>query len=86
MKYHKIRNIPMNVCTAEQKIAYNLAFADTYEFAIEYQAAQSGIIRADIVRDAVKRCMSSWKFSPGNNGKYDTDAIFCALNAGIEKY
>jgi len=25
MKYHKIRNVPLKVCTAEAKIAYNLA-------------------------------------------------------------
>lgn len=26
VKYHKIRNVPLEVCSAEQKIAYNLAF------------------------------------------------------------
>lgn len=26
MTYHKIKNIPLTECTAEQKIAYNLAF------------------------------------------------------------
>lgn len=86
MKYHKIRNVPIDVCTAEQKIAYNLAFANTYELSIEYHAAQSGIIRAEIVRDAVNCCMTCWSYGPCNNGRYNTDAIFCALNAGIEKY
>lgn len=27
MKLHKIRNIDINICSAEQKIAYNFAFA-----------------------------------------------------------
>lgn len=26
MKYHKINGVPLDECTAEQKIAYNLAF------------------------------------------------------------
>ena len=27
MTYHKIRNVPLEVCTAEQMVAYNIAFA-----------------------------------------------------------
>ena len=36
MKYHKIKNIPLTECTAEQKIAYNLSFAYYYDVLKEY--------------------------------------------------
>ena len=32
MKYHKIRNIDIKTCTAEQKIAYNMAFSADITF------------------------------------------------------
>lgn len=37
MKYHKIRNVSLNVCTAEAKIAYNIAFAYTWDYRDEYK-------------------------------------------------
>ena len=37
MKYHKIKNIPLEVCTAEQKIAYNLASSYADLFIKQYQ-------------------------------------------------
>lgn len=72
MKYHKIRNVPMNVCTAEQKIAYNIAFAH-YEIAGTYHSY------AEAAQNFVSWCKDSIK-------NYDIDAVFCALNAGLENY
>lgn len=92
MKYHKIRNIPLNVCTAEAKIAYNLAFAYATEYRNTYKkcaASVSGIAISDFIHEAVNWCMKMWK--DGNPyqttpNKYDIDLIFCCLNAGMENY
>lgn len=92
MKYHKIRNVPLKVCTAEAKIAYNLAstYATDYRNTYKKNASHvSEIAISDFIYEAVKWCMKMWK--SGNtyqtsSNKYDIDVIFCCLNAGIENY
>lgn len=92
MKYHKIRNIPLDVCTCEAKIAYNLAFLYATEYRNAYKKNATNISKiavSELVSEAVNWCIKMWK-----NGepyqttpdKYNIDLIFCCLNAGMENY
>ena len=77
MKYHKIKGVDKSICTAEQKIAYNLSFA--YR---EY------VIRAGYdVPTAAHKIVELYKNGYGHKpGEYDIDAIFSALLAGLKNY
>lgn len=89
MKYHKIRNVPLGVCTAEAKIAYNVAFlhlAD-YRTAWKKQAAKCcGIAKADFIAEAKNWAMSFILNDREICQRYNIDAIDCCLRAGIEDY
>ena len=83
MKYHKIRNVPLNVCTAEQKIAYNLA-CRYYDLVIkEYNRLPMQFQKAELIHQVIQKIMELYRC---NKTKYDEDAIFSALNAGLENY
>lgn len=84
MKYHKIKGIEKNVCTCEQKIAYNLAFSWRDIMKKDYENAPCGIQKAETVRAYVRKLTAL--FSEQYGTKYDIDAIFCALGAGLENY
>lgn len=91
MKYHKIRNVPLTVCTAESKIAYNLAFQAHINYQDEYDKAKAqGIPRSTIkgfVFDLIELEMRGYRNAYDYKaGEYDEDAIQCCLNAGLEKY
>ena len=92
MKYHKIRNVPLEVCTAEAKIAYNLASTYATEYRNAYKKNTSNISRiavSDLVSETVNWCIKMWKDGEPHQttpDKYDIDAIFCCLNAGMENY
>lgn len=62
----------MDVCTAEQKIAYNIAFAN-YDIAEKYHSY------TEAAQTFVQWC-------EGSINKYDVNAVFFALNAGLESY
>lgn len=87
MKYHKIKNIPLTVCTAEQKIAYNLAFSWREVVKRNYGEMPCAFQKSDVLHQfihmMIKGYKSAYDYKPG---RYDIDAIFCALNAGMEKY
>ena len=89
MKYHKIHNVEKSVCTAEQMIAYNIAFRLHISYADEFKkvnAVNQGEARADCVdlaREGLKWYRMSYSYKPG---KYDEDAIFSALLAGLYDY
>jgi len=82
MKYHKIKSVPLDVCTAEQKIAYNIAFSwrDCWihacgcKDAAKYNAAR-------LAQEAIASYKRNYPES-----KYDIDAIFSALLNGIPAY
>lgn len=72
---HKIRGVPLDVCAAEQKIAYNLAF-------VRYDC-----IRSRSSADPVAECMRLWRLSSGYDPRrYSDDLIATALRAGLPAY
>ena len=89
MKYHKIANVDKSVCTAEQKIAYNIAFQLHISYAdqfAEVNAINPGSARsncAELAQEGLKWYKMSYSYKPG---KYDEDAIFSALLAGLYDY
>ena len=84
MTYHKIRNVDLKVCTAEQKIAYNLAFSYSKLFIDEEKFIKLPFEfqKRDVIHNAVRAIM---QFFP-KDSKYDIDLVFCALNAGLQNY
>ena len=86
MEYHKIRGVDMEVCTAEQKIAYNMAFSAHISFQDRYNSAKkvSAICKADVLDQIVRHEMDCYGYT--DKGRYDVDAIFAALRGGIETY
>ena len=86
MKYHKIKNIPFDVCTAEQKIAYNLAFSNYALFEKQYHALPMHFQKRDLISYAAHKMIEWYQNGYTYDGKYDIDAIFSALNAGFENY
>lgn len=87
MKYHKIRNVPLETCTAEQKIAYNIATYNEY-LRDRYNAARkiSAVCASEIFDEILGIAFNSWMRSPDNHGKFDNDAIWCCLRAGFANY
>ena len=81
MTYHKIKNIPLTECTAEQKIAYNLAFM-YYDNRLPMQLQKS-----ELVYTSIREMLDLYRMGRDYKaGKYNEDAIFCALNSGFENY
>ena len=75
MKYHKIRNVPLTVCTAEQKLAYNIAFANS-----------DWVKRSKLGwREEISRICSRMQNDPEYK-RFDIDAVKSALFAGFENY
>lgn len=92
MKYHKIRNVPLEVCTAEAKIAYNLASSlpDNYRYTYRERAhLYSAIAVSEFISEAMNMCLNRWIKSRSyqeNPNKYNIDAIQCCLRFGLEEY
>lgn len=86
LKYHKIKNIPLEVCTAEQKIAYNLAFSNISIIEKTYNKCTTEIQKSSVISEAVNLCMKQWTNSYDYESRYNIDAIFSALMAGMERY
>lgn len=92
MKYHKIRGVEMSVCTAEQKIAYNLAWRANLRCGewfreclplVTFAEAKSCSLK--IAREMFDEYELSYDFRR-NPGKYSNAAIFGALIAGMYDY
>ena len=87
-RHHKIRGVPIEVCSAEQKIAYNIAFYGHISLGDEYRnALRVSKNRADqILNEIIDIEFGSWMrtYSPRNN--YDDDAIKECLIAGLADY
>lgn len=87
MTYHKIRGVDKSTCTAEQKIAYNMAWRIRMDcrYSLDapdvsgWPASHLAAVLANAIRAYTTQYMEQ-------GGKYDVDAIFCALNAGLKSY
>lgn len=89
LKYHKIKNIPLEVCTAEQKIAYNLAFSVSDITKKAYEKCNTGLQKSEVIAESVDLCMKSWTSAydyEKRKSRYNIDAIYSALRAGMENY
>lgn len=82
MKTTKINGIDKNICTCEQKIAYNMAFldCDAIKRTMKEYGRIAGLSLAYKLRDGHIKNMQD------NGTRYNMDAVFCAYNAGIEEY
>ena len=85
MKCKKIRGIDKNICTCEQKIAYNYAFAwvNTYERRIKELTNQADkcIVFQHIVDFITKDIMTR-----DDMKQYNPDAIITAFRNGFINY
>lgn len=69
MKLHKIRNIDINICSAEQKIAYNFAFAgyswadleQVLENLTRYREQYRGNYDSDAIAEALRNGYEAYK-------------------------
>lgn len=86
LKYHKIKNTPLDICTAEAVIAYNYAFSNGDLFKRRYSACNCHFQQADIIREAVAFIVKQISNNDRVKTKYNVDTIFCCLNAGLEEY
>lgn len=89
MKSHKIKNIEKNVCTCEEKIAYDLAFRGEISCGdkLRKKIVENNLFESEIsdfifeLRDSLLR---TW-INNGNK-KYNIDGIQEALNIGLQDY
>ena len=91
MKLHKIPGVEKDVCTCEQKLAYNLAFRIHLSYSDEWQNAktQGKDERELCLEDLVRRAMlgyDSFNDVTGYGKRYNREAVKAALTAGLEKY
>lgn len=93
LQYHKIRGVDKSVCTAEQKIAYNMAsriYGDI-RFAKAWQQYDSGKVPAFLQNDweskAIRTYFTTWQRDYNKaSAHYNEDAIFSALRAGLHDF
>lgn len=82
MSLHKIRGVDKAVCSAEQKIAYNIAWRIAEDIRYNWSA-----FSAEDERGAVEDYRRAWlRDHPQEAQKYDTGAIFAALASGLHDY
>lgn len=91
MTYHKIRNVPLEVCAAEQKIAYNCAFYAHISFQDEWDEAKrnSAVCASDLLHEIIQIKMKDLRRELERKNyltRYDLDAIQACLNAGLADY
>lgn len=85
---HKISGVEKAICSAEQKIAYNLAFDCHISYQEEFDRVKAegteSAIDAGIntmIQKSIKRVLDN-----PNMKRYDVDAIAHALHAGLRAY
>ena len=86
MKYHKILGVDKTIFTAEQKVAYNYAFAYYDIFYKKYQIQVTEHYKSEVLIRFREFCMDSICKNEKITKKYDIDAIFCCLNAGLRTF
>ena len=85
-KLHKIPRVDLAVCSAEQKVAYNLAFAYSDTFRAEFSKVDTTDPEAATqacVEIAERWYRQGYDYEPD---RYNEEQIFNALRAGLPKY
>ena len=85
MKYHGIGGVKKTICTAEQKIAYNLAWSYKDILLPNFQKCSCNFQKSGLVRDSVRYLTEQYKKNYPLS-KFDIDSIYCCLGAGLEEY
>lgn len=63
MKWHKIRNVPIDVCSAEQKVAYNMAFRVHINQGDQYRALQTTAEKEYAIPRLISDIMDPFRYS-----------------------
>lgn len=86
-KYKAIPRVPRTTCTAEQKIAYNIAWRLHLSHGDEYKNLASEVDRlqkcSEMVSEGLKNYTLAYDYKPG---QYNLEAIQAALEGGLQKY
>ena len=90
LAYHKIPRVAKSVCTAEQMVAYNIAWRLQLTYLSGWRKLSATGIelhRCEAIQDLIETGMkwyrAAYDYKPGN---FDEDAIVCCLRAGLKKY
>lgn len=85
---HKIAGVEKAICSAEQKIAYNLAFDCHISYQEDFDRVKAEGAEAAIdaginamVQESIQRVLDNPKMK-----RYDVDAIAHALHTGLRAY
>ena len=88
--FHKLSGIPVEVCTAEAKIAYDMAYSYAYSARNMYRQLYSDMTEEEkciFIQKAINDCMNMWGVSYYNrNSRYSEKGVRESLEAGIERY
>ena len=85
MKMHKIYGVDKNICTAEQKIAYNYAFSHRNWLETIYKSDSTEVAKSEAYQDVISLVTKRIKDN-GTDKKYNIDAIIHCFRNGIENY
>ena len=80
-KQHKIRNVDKQVCTAEQKLAYNFAWYWKRHMKRLYAECKTAINKDEVEQAMVRKCIEEFK-----DTKYNLDAIVHIFRLNIRNY
>lgn len=87
LKYKSIRGVAKNVCTAEQKIAYNIAWRLHLDHGDEYKHLEPGLDRFQacvrMIAEGLEEYALAYDYKPG---QYNLEAIQAALEGGLQDY
>lgn len=86
MNYHKIKHIDKDVCTCEQVIAYKLAIRLNDVYGDNFRKLDYEIARCEAIDSMLDIALQWYINSYTYSSKYDTDAVICALRAGLYTY
>ena len=84
MKLTAIPGVKKEVCTAEQKIAYELAWHYKDQIKAAYDKCVLGCDKNNVIRTAVRELTNVFEREHPSH-KYNIDAIYCALGS-LEGY
>lgn len=85
MKCKKISGIEKNVCTAEQKIAYNYAFAWRDTYLRRCKDCTTMMQKSEVLQDIIDFIVKDVS-NRDDMKKYNADAIISAFRQGFLKY